>query len=125
MAQSTKSRNQQGERVRVSFSDSIDLINDQIEWTPKGVSLLTKWHFAEGTEVEFAFDYRGERHRCPGVVVGCHPLRQPQGFFETVLYFVDPPCSKSHQAACECRLARDGRPARRSMESASRKSKAV
>ena len=34
--------------VTVSFSDSINLIKEQVHWTPKGVSLLTKWFFEEG-----------------------------------------------------------------------------
>ena len=93
--------------VTVSFSDSINLINHQVKWSPKGVSLLTKWAFREGTEVEFAFDHRGERHCCTGVVVSCHPLRQPTGFFETVLYFVETPCSSLQKAACDCRLAHE------------------
>lgn len=107
MALKSKSRASEGGQVTVSFSDSIRLIQDQIHWTPKGVSLLTKWYFAEGVEVEFAFDYGGERHCCSGVVVACHPLREPAGFFETVLFFVDTPCSKLQKAACDCRLARD------------------
>jgi hypothetical protein len=106
MAISSKSRAMEGERVTVSFSDSIDLIHDQIHWTPKGVRLLTKWPFAEGAEVEFAFDHRGERHGCAGVVVACHPLRRPAGHFEVVLYFVETPCSKLQKAAYDCRLAR-------------------
>lgn len=93
--------------VTVSFSDSISLIREQIDWTPKGVRLLTKWHFAEGTEVEFAFDHRGERHCCSGIVVGCHPLRRPAGFFETVLFFIETPCTRLQKAACDCRLARE------------------
>jgi hypothetical protein len=93
--------------VTVSFSDSIDLIKDQVHWSPKGVSLLTKWPFRVGAEVEFAFDHRGERHCCTGVVVACHPLRRPLGFFETVLFFVETPCSKLQKAACACRLARE------------------
>lgn len=104
----SKSRANVGRDVTVSFSDSIKLIKEQIDWTPKGVKLLTKWYFEEGVEVEFAFDYRGERHCCTGVVVGCHPLREPRGCFETVLYFVETPCSKLQKAACDCRLARDG-----------------
>ena len=95
-------------RVTVSFSDSIDMANEQVQWTPKGVCLLTKWHFAEGVEVEFAFEHQGERHCCSGVVVACHPLREPQGCFETILYFVDTPCSKLQKAACDCNLAREG-----------------
>jgi hypothetical protein len=94
--------------ITVSFSDSISLIRDQVHWTPKGVRLLTKWHFAEGTEVEFAFDHRGERHCCSGIVVGCHPLRQPAGFFETILFFIETPCTRLQKAACDCRLAHDG-----------------
>ena len=104
----SKSKINESKRVTVSFSDSIDLANEQVQWTPKGVSLLTKWHFAEGVEVEFAFDHQGERHCCSGVVVSCHPLREPVGCYETVLYFVDTPCSKLQKAACECKLARDG-----------------
>ena len=103
----TKPRVNREAHVTVSFSDSINLIQDQIHWSPKGVKLLTKWFFEQGTEVEFAFDYRGERHCCPGVVVACHPLRQPRGCFETVLYFVDTPCTKLQKAACACRLARE------------------
>jgi hypothetical protein len=93
-------------RVTVNFSDSVDLIHEQIHWSPKGVSLLTKWPFAEGTEVEFAFDHRGERHCCTGVVVACHSLLHPAGYFEVVLFFVETPCSKLLNAACACRLAR-------------------
>ncbi len=92
--------------MTVNFSDSVDLIHDQIHWSPKGVSLLTKWPFAVGKEVEFAFDHRGERHCCAGVVVACHPLRRPAGHFEVVLYFVETPCTKLQKAACACRLAR-------------------
>ena len=92
--------------MTVNFSDSLDLIHDQIHWSPKGVSLLTKWPFAVGKEVEFAFDHRGERHCCTGVVVACHPLRRPAGHFEVVLYFVETPCTKLQKAACACRLAR-------------------
>ena len=108
MALQSKTRATEGGRVTVSFSDSIDLVKDQVNWTPRGVSLLTKWPFAEGVEVEFAFEHQGERHCCVGVVVACHPLRQPAGYFETILYFVDTPCSKLQKAACDCNLARDG-----------------
>ena len=94
-------------QVRVSFSDSINLIRDQIHWSAKGVSLLTKWPFRVGAEVEFAFDHQGERHCCTGVVVACHPLRRPLGFFETVLFFVETPCSKLLKAACDCQLAQE------------------
>ncbi len=104
----SKSRLRESKRVTVSFSDSIDLANEQVQWTPKGVCLLTKWHFADGAEVEFAFEHQGERHCCSGVVVGCHPLREPQGCYETILYFVDTPCSKLQKAACDCNLARNG-----------------
>ena len=108
MALQSKSRLDDGDRVTVSYSDSINLIKDQINWTPRGVSLLTKWHFAEGAEVEFAFDHQGKRHCCTGVVVACHPLQEPRGCFETVLYFVETPCSTLQKAACDCRLAKDG-----------------
>jgi hypothetical protein len=94
-------------RVRVSFSDSINLIRDQVHWSPKGVSLLTKWPFRVGAEVEFAFDHQGERHCCTGVVVACHSLRRPTGFYETVLFFVETPCSKLVKAACDCQLAQE------------------
>ncbi|HEV3271886.1 MAG TPA: hypothetical protein VGZ93_06870 [Candidatus Methylacidiphilales bacterium] len=94
-------------RVTVSFSDSINLIKKQIRWSPKGVSLLTKWPFRVGAEVEFAFDHRGERHCCTGVVVACHPLRRPSGFYEIVLFFVETPCSELQKAACDCRLAQE------------------
>jgi hypothetical protein len=107
MAIQSKTRAGEGVRVTVSYSDSIDLVKKQVQWSPKGVSLLTKWPFRVGAEVEFAFDHRGERHCCTGVVVACHPLRQPLGFYETVLYFVETPCSKLQKAACDCRLAHE------------------
>ncbi len=107
MALQSKSRTVEEGRITVSFSDSINLIEDQVQWSPKGVSLLTKWPFEPGVEVEFAFDHRGERHCCSGVVVACHPLKEPRGHFETILYFVDTPGSKLQKAACDCRLARD------------------
>jgi len=107
MAIQNKTRANEGRRVTVSYSDTINLIKEQVHWSPKGVSLLTKWPFRVGAEVEFAFDHRGERHCCTGVVVACHPLRQPAGFYETVLYFVETPCSKLQKAASDCRLARE------------------
>jgi hypothetical protein len=94
-------------QVTVSFSDTVNLPRERVQWTPKGVQLLTKWPFPEGTELEFAFDHRGERHCCVGVVVACHPSRQPAGFYETVLYFIETPCTKLQKAACDCRLAPD------------------
>jgi hypothetical protein len=94
-------------QITVSFSDSINLIHEQVHWTPKGVRLLTKWPFAVGSEVEFAFDHKGERHCCVGVVVSCHPLRQPAGCYEMMLYFIETPCTKLQKAACDCRLARE------------------
>ena len=107
MAIQSKTGAGRGVRVTVSFSDSINLIKDQVQWSPKGVCLLTKWPFRVGAEVEFAFDHQGERHCCTGVVVACHPLRRPLGFYETVLYFVETPCSKLQKAACDCRLAHE------------------
>ena len=82
-----KTRAAEGPRVTVSYSDSINLIKDQVQWSPKGVCLLTKWPFRVGAEVEFAFDHQGERHCCTGVVVACHPLRRPLGFFENRALF--------------------------------------
>jgi hypothetical protein len=108
MAAPTKSRRTQGTKVTVSYSDSINLVRQQVQWTPKGVSLLTKWPFAVGAEVEFAFDHEGERHCCSGVVVACRPLRRPENHYETVLYFVETPGPEAHKAACDCRLAQDG-----------------
>jgi hypothetical protein len=107
MAIQSKPRAPEGTRVTVSYSDSINLIKDQVRWSPKGVSLLTKWPFRVGAEVEFAFDHQGERHCCSGVVVGCHPLTEPLGFYETILFFVETPCSKLQKAACECQLAKE------------------
>lgn len=107
MAIQSKTRAGKGVRVTVSFSDSINLVKKQVQWSPKGVSLLTKWPFRVGAEVEFAFDHQGERHCCTGVVVACHSLRRPSGFYETVLYFVETPCSALQKAACDCRLARE------------------
>lgn len=107
MAIPTKTRASDDGPVTVSFSDSINLVKKQVKWSPKGVSLLTKWPFQVGAEVEFAFDHEGERHCCTGVVVACHPLRRPLGFFETVLYFVETPCSELLKAACACRLAHE------------------
>jgi hypothetical protein len=110
MSPSSKSKGRSGVQITVSFSDSIRLIKDQVHWTPKGVRLLSKWHFAEGTEVEFAFDHEGERHCCSGVVVTCHPLREPSGFYEMILFFIETPCTKLQKAACDCRLAAEGVP---------------
>jgi hypothetical protein len=107
MAIQTKTRAVDDGRVTVSFSDSIDLVKTQVQFSPKGVSLLTKWPFRVGAEVEFAFDHRGQRHCCTGVVVACHRLRRPLGFYETVLYFVETPCSELQKAASACQLARE------------------
>jgi len=107
MAASTKTRNNEGSRVTVSFSDSINLIREQVRWTPKGVSLLTKWPFTVGAEIEFGFDHQGERHCCIGIVVACRPLQQPANHFETVLYFVETPCREAQKAAYDCQLARE------------------
>lgn len=107
MAIQSKTRADKGARVTVSFSDSINLVKDQVRWSPKGVSLLTKWPFRVGAEVEFAFDHEGERHGCTGVVVACHPLQEPEGCYVTVLYFVETPCSRLQKAACACKLAKE------------------
>ena len=105
MAIQTKTRAGDDGRVTVSFSDSIDLVKKQVQFSPKGVSLLTKWPFQVGAEVEFAFDHQGERHCCSGIVVACHPMPRQAGFFETVLYFVETPCTSTQKAACDCKLA--------------------
>ena len=107
MATRTKTRADEGVRVTVSFSDSINLVKKHVQWLPKGVSLLTKWPFQVGAEVEFAFDHQGERHCCTGIVVACRDLPDQPGFFETVLYFVETPCSKVAKAACDCQLAHE------------------
>jgi hypothetical protein len=107
MAAPTKTRQGEGSRVTVSYSDSINLIREQVRWTPKGVSLLTKWPFSVGAEVEFAFDHQRERHCCTGVVVACRPLAKPENHFETVLYFVETPCVEAQKAARDCRLAQE------------------
>jgi hypothetical protein len=92
-------------QVTVSFSDSVNVGRNHVQWTPKGVRLLTKWPFAEGAELEFAFDHRGERHCHVGVVVACRPAQERAGFYETVLYFIETPCQEHRQAAFDCRLA--------------------
>jgi hypothetical protein len=107
MAAPTKTRQNEDSQITVSYSDSISLVRQQVQWSPKGVSLLTKWPFAVGAEVEFAFDHQGERHCCSGVVVACRPLRKPENHYETVLYFVETPCAEAVKAACECKLAVD------------------
>src|ERR1700722_19239582 len=107
MAIQSKPRAGEGARVTVSYSDTINLVKKQVQWSPKGVSLLTKWPFRVGAEVEFAFDHRGERHCCTGIVVACRPLRRPPGFYEISLFFVETPCSTFQKAACACQLARD------------------
>jgi hypothetical protein len=105
MAATSKTRRNEGTKVTVSYSDSISMARQQVQWSPKGVSLLTKWPFVVGAEVEFAFDHEGERHCCTGVVVACRPLERPENHYETVLYFVESPCAKALKAACDCRLA--------------------
>jgi hypothetical protein len=109
MAVPTKTRQSESSEVTVSFSDSINLGRQQVQWSPKGVSLLTKWPFSVGSEVEFAFDHQGARHCCVGVVVACRPLRKPANHFETVLYFVETPCEEAQKAANDCRLAHKSR----------------
>jgi hypothetical protein len=112
MAATSKTRQNEGMKFTVSYSDSMRLVRRQVQWSPKGVSLLTKWPFAVGAEVEFAFDHEGERHCCSGVVVACRPLPKPENHYETVLYFVETPCEKAQKAASDCRLANEGRSAR-------------
>jgi len=107
MAAPIKTKPRDNSQVTVSFSDSINLVRQQVQWSPKGVSLLTKWPFAVGAEVEFAFDHEGERHKCAGVVVACRPLPKPENHYETVLYFVESPCAKAMKAACDCKLAEE------------------
>ena len=105
MAASTKSRSVEEPQVTLSYSASINLVRKHVNWSPKGVSLLTKWPFEVGAEVEFAFDHQGARHCCVGVVVACRPLQRPANHYETVLYFVDTPCAEALKAASDCRLA--------------------
>jgi hypothetical protein len=112
MSTPSKSKVTRGKPVTVSFSDTMRLIQEQVHWTPKGVRLLSKWHFREGTEIEFAFDHAGARHCCSGIVVACRPLEEPLGLYEMVLFFVEVPCSEVHKAACDCRLHRQEAEAR-------------
>lgn len=107
MAIQTKTRAEEGKRITVSFSDSINLVKKHVQWSPKGVSIMTKWPFQVGAEVEFAFDHQSERHCCMGIVVACRDFPQRQGFYETVLYFVETPCQKVAKAACDCQLAHE------------------
>jgi hypothetical protein len=111
MPASSKTRQPVGPQVTVNFSDSINLGPKQVEWSPKGVSLLTKWPFSVGAEVEFAFDHQGARHCCAGVVVACRPLAKPENHYETVLYFVETPCREAQKAAHDCQLAKAQRKA--------------
>ena len=91
--------------VTISFSDKIELPRKKIDWTPHGVSLVTKWPFAVGAELEFAFDHNNTRHCCVGVVVSCRPLPRQSGHYSTVLYFIEIPCDELREAACDCQLA--------------------
>jgi hypothetical protein len=91
--------------VIVNFSDKLELPRKQVEWTPNGVSLVTKWPFSVGAEVEFAFEHAGTRHCCLGVVVSCRPLPRQANLFSTILYFIEVPCKELRHAACDCRLA--------------------
>jgi hypothetical protein len=96
---------QQATSVTINFSDTIQLRKKHVEWTPNGVSLVTKWPFAEGVEVEFAFEHAGRRHCCVGVVVACRPIPRRPGLFSTLLYFIEVPCNELRHAACDCKLA--------------------
>jgi hypothetical protein len=91
--------------VTINFSDKIQLTRKHVEWTPNGVSLLTKWPFAVGTEVEFAFEHASARHCCIGIVVSCQPVLRTPGLFSTILYFIEVPCNELRHAACDCQLA--------------------
>ena len=93
------------ESVTISYSDTLQLPRKKIAWTPNGVSLVTKWPFAIGAEVEFAFDHQGRRHCCVGIVVSCRALPRQPGHYSTVLYFVEVPCDELRHAACDCQLA--------------------
>jgi hypothetical protein len=108
MSSPTTQRNGSMRRVQsvtVSFSDTIQLPKKKVEWTPNGVSLITKWPFAEGTEVEFGFEHRGARHCCVGIVVACRPLPRTANHYSTLIYFVEVPCNELCHAACDCQLA--------------------
>lgn len=91
--------------VTISFSDSVRLPRKKIALTPNGVSLVTKWPFTVGAEVEFAFDHAAKKHCCVGVVVSCSPIPRSAGHYTTVLYFVEIPCDELRHAACDCQLA--------------------
>jgi hypothetical protein len=95
----------QARSVTISFSDTLELPRRKIDWRTNGVSLVTKWPFAVGREIEFAFEHRGARHCCVGVVVSCRPLPRQPGHFSTVLYFIEVPCDELRHAACDCQLA--------------------
>lgn len=99
------------ERITVNFSDSVNLPDDGVRWSPRGVTLRTKWYFPEGTELEFAFDHAGERHCHRGIVVACRPLAAFPRSYLTVLYFFKKPCRKLQRAAHACRLDGEAREA--------------
>lgn len=91
--------------ITISYSDTLQLPRKKVAWTPNGVSLVTKWPFSVGAEVEFAFEHRETRHCCVGIVVSCRPITRQPGHFSTVLYFVEVPCDELRHAACDCQLA--------------------
>jgi hypothetical protein len=102
---SSATTRRQATSVIINFSDTLQLQKKQVEWTPHGVSLVTKWPFSVGAEVEFAFEHAETRHCCLGVVVGCQPVPRREGLFSTTLYFIEVPCNELRHAACDCQLA--------------------
>ncbi len=78
--------------IKVCFTDEIKVSRNRVRWEKKGVTIDTKWHFREGTELEFAMEKGDFRRNCTGIVVSCQPHPWRDGFYETVLYFVDEPC---------------------------------
>jgi hypothetical protein len=82
------------EEIQICYQEGLSLRRTGVHWEKRGVIFDTKWHFEEGTEIEFTVELGPVRRNCTGIVVGCNPHPCVEGLFETSLYFVDEPCQE-------------------------------
>ncbi len=80
------------DEILICFSDELKVRRTAIHWAKDGVVIDTKWHFQEGTELEFAVECGEERRKCCGIVVACKTHPERPELYETFLFFLERPC---------------------------------
>lgn len=90
------------DHVTLNFSDRATFPLQSLSWSENGVTMLTRWFFREGAELELSVQTDSASERCQGVVIACDCLDKSEGIFSTTLYFLDPPANEITEACRRC-----------------------